>query len=405
MTTRLSTAALLGLVVAATAHAQDSDPEPATLHEALAAGTSWVKLRLRLESVDQDGITKDATAFTLRTLLGYETGAWNGFSALLEAEDVSPIVNADYNDTLNMEPRPVIADPNGTEVNQAFLQYSGFEDFTIRAGRQRIILADARFVGNVGWRQNEQTFDAWSVETEAGGVDLYYAHVTNVNRVFGEDSPGGDHPMASNIFHAGYDFGGVGRLEGFLYDLDYDDQADFGSTRTVGASFAGSQELDDGMNLLYRLAFADQSDAHDNPTQVDAGYLNLEAGLELRGWTVKVGQEVLEGSGNPGDKFTTPLATGHKFNGWADQFLGTPDAGLEDTYLSLSTTLAETKLALVWHEFQSDAGGLDYGDELDLIATRKLCEGVDGGIKFADYSADTHSSDTQKVWLWVSFAF
>ena len=45
----------------------------------------------RFEEVDQDSFDDKAHASTLRTLLGYETGVWRGFSALVEAEDVSEI--------------------------------------------------------------------------------------------------------------------------------------------------------------------------------------------------------------------------------------------------------------------------------------------------------------------------
>jgi len=356
------------------------------LAEALAAGSHWVKMRLRYESVDQDSFSDQADALTLRTLLGYKSGDWDGFSMLLEAEDVSPIGDDDFNSTVNGKGSfPVVADPDGTEVNQAFLQYGGFEDTQVRAGRQRIVLGDARFVGNVGWRQNEQTFDAYSVNSSRiDGLDVFYAHVTNVNRINGESHAAGNQAMASNLLQISHDLDGFGRLEAFLFDLDYTDTVG-ASTSTVGATLAGNHETE-SFELLYRAAFAQQSDAHDNPTDIDAGYMNLELGVQLDAVTIKVGQELLEGSGNPGDSFQTPLATGHKFNGWADKFLGTPDAGLEDTYVSLSGTWKGTNLLAVMHQFQSDEGSMDYGDELNLLASRKLDCGPTAGIKYADYS-------------------
>ncbi len=399
-------AVLLGLALATSTFAQDdSSPEDLSLREALGAGKSWVKMRLRFENVDQDGNPDQANAFTLRTLLGYETATWNDFSLLLEAEDVATIGQTSFNDGLNGSSRPKVIDPEGAEVNQAYLQYTGFEDTTVRIGRQRIILDKARFVGNVGWRQNEQTYDAQSVSTEISDFDLFLAHIDNVNRIFGDANPGGNHAMDSYLLHAGYDFEDIGRLEAFLYDLSYDDTSNGPSTRTVGASFDGRHEVSEETDVLYRVVLANQTDAHDNPVNVDAGYMQLEAGVDFDGITVKVGQELLEGSGDPGDKFTTPLATLHAWNGWADQFLSTPDTGLEDTYISIGGTLAETKMALIYHDFQSDTGGLNYGDEIDAVATRQIYEGVTGGLKLANYSADDLGVDTQKVWIWVAFTF
>lgn len=129
--------------------------EPLSFRDALTSGEHWVNLNLRGESVDQDGFSRDAFALTLRTVLGYETARYGGWAILVEAEDVSAVGDAAYNSTINGNTdRPVIADPDGTEVNQAYLSYVGIEDTTVRLGRQRIKLDNDRFIGNVGWRQN-----------------------------------------------------------------------------------------------------------------------------------------------------------------------------------------------------------------------------------------------------------
>lgn len=59
-----------------------------------------------------------------------------------------------------------MADPECTEANQAYLQMK-LGTFTGIAGRQRVILDNARFIGNVGWRQNEQTYDAVTFKSAA----------------------------------------------------------------------------------------------------------------------------------------------------------------------------------------------------------------------------------------------
>ena len=98
-----------------------------------------------------------------------------------------------------------------------------------------------------------------------------------------------------------------------------------------------------------------------------------------------------------------PLATLHKFNGWADKFLATPDAGLEDTYVSLGADLHGAKALAVFHSFEADVGGMDFGSELDVSLTYAVSKSVGVGLKYADYDADKLFTDTEKIWGWLSF--
>ncbi len=77
-------------------------------------------------------------------------------------------------------------------MNRLQLTNTRLPGTTLILGRQRIALDDQRFVGNVGWRQNEQTFDAVRVVSKSVPtltVDATY--LNQVNRVFGPDSPQG----------------------------------------------------------------------------------------------------------------------------------------------------------------------------------------------------------------------
>jgi hypothetical protein len=58
--------------------------------------------------------------------------------------------------------RDVVADPEGTEVNQVWVGYEKY-DTNVKFGRQTFTLDNHRFIGNVIWRQNEQTYDAVSL--------------------------------------------------------------------------------------------------------------------------------------------------------------------------------------------------------------------------------------------------
>jgi hypothetical protein len=377
------------------------------LREAIQNGKTWLSLRYRFESVEQEGFDKDAYASTLRTVLGYETGVWRKLSGLVEFEDVHAIGFDDsYNSTTNgVTDRPVVLDPEGGELNQALVRYACTEDVTVQGGRQRLTLSNHRFVGNVGWRQNEQTFDGVTVRAKnLGSTELLYGWVTNVNRVTGEDSPVSDLHGNVNLLHAVTPVSDLGMVNAYAYLLDLEN-APAVSTQTFGASFDGSRALGENVDLLWWLEAANQTDYADNPVEENANYFRAELGAGYSGVTLKVGNELLGGSGDPGDKFSTPLATLHAFNGWADVFLNTPDAGLNDLYASLGGTVADTNLELVWHEFTSDKGSLDYGAELDFLATRKIAADAMVGFKYADYSADEFGPDTTKAWVWLGWSF
>ena len=53
---------------------------------------------------------------------------------------------------------PVVADPEGTDLNQFYVQYAAPAGTTVRLGRQRIKLDTERFVGSVAWRQLGNVF-------------------------------------------------------------------------------------------------------------------------------------------------------------------------------------------------------------------------------------------------------
>ena len=127
-----------------------------------------VDFNLRYEAVDQDNTAKDASALTLRSRLNYSSASYNGFSGVVEFEDSRQIAGVnDYNDTVgNNTQYSVIADPETTELDQAFVQYKQ-DKLTAKIGRQVITLDNHRYVGHVGWRQDRQTFDAVTINYAA----------------------------------------------------------------------------------------------------------------------------------------------------------------------------------------------------------------------------------------------
>ena len=196
-----------------------------TLVEALSGGKVSANLRYRYELVDQEGIVEKAKASTLRTHLGYATGDYHGFGGFVQFEDVRAVGNERYNSTVNgLTQYPVVADPTDTEINQAYLSFKGIPGTVLKYGRQAIIYDNHRFIGNVGFRQNEQTYDAFSlVNSSLPSTVISFAHVDNANRIFSEKHPTlSDVEMNGELLNVAYKGLKAGALVGYGYFLDYE---------------------------------------------------------------------------------------------------------------------------------------------------------------------------------------
>ncbi|MFA5496036.1 MAG: alginate export family protein [Porticoccaceae bacterium] len=212
--------AILALSVAALAAAPPLSADAVV--EALAKSKVSGNFRLRTESVDVDApAPKDASALTLRSRLGIETAPLSGFSGILEFENIQILGGRDDFAPESAGYAPIV-DPAGTEVNRAYLRYRGIDELDLGLGRQRIVLDNQRFVGAVAWRQDEQTFDAFTASY--GGVpgwNVYYAYVDKVKGIASEkptfnfDIDSADHLV--NIAYSGF---GLGKLSGYYYRLE-----------------------------------------------------------------------------------------------------------------------------------------------------------------------------------------
>jgi hypothetical protein len=382
--------------------------------------------RVRYESVDQTPLAEDADVETLRVRAGFETGkAWET-SLLAEGEfiwDVGGHYRSD-NAVLKNTTYPVVADQESQEVNRLQFTNTTVPQTTITLGRQRILLDDQRFVGNSGWRQNEQTFDGLRVVNKTVTnftVDVSY--VNQVNRVNGPDSPQGrykgDVYLANLAYQAPF-----GKITAFNYLLKFDPltQTDFPglsaaqaaplnptrvSSSTYGLRFAGEQRLSK-FKVGYTASYARQEDAGQNPFEFTLDYRFVELTGSYRQFTLGAGYEVFQGNGTVG--FSTPLATLHKFNGWADKFLTTPANGLEDLYASAGVTFKglgplDTLSAVAsYHAYDAQKISQDYGDEINLQLQGKW-QRVNLILKYADYNADSLLTDTTKWWAQVEYVW
>lgn len=379
-------------------------------------GKLLIDARYRFEHVDQDGFANDADAHTLRARVGFQTGKVWDLQGLVEGEGIVHFTD-DFNDTVNGNTTyPVVADPEDFQINRLQIEYSGLPQTTITVGRQRINLDNQRFVGGVAFRQNEQTFDAARItNTSVENLALTYIYVNQINRIFGEESGQGSFEGDTHLFNAGYDIKDWGKLTGYAYLIDLEDapQATIPSTQTFGLRFAGKHPLTKDITALYGAEYATQGDYANNPRSYDVDYWMLEGGLAAHGFKLVGGVESLEGNGT--DRFQTPLATLHKFQGFADVFLVTPANGIVDVYGTLgyetkienAEPLTSVMAAVTYHDFEAERGGADLGDEIDIELTAKFGDHWAASVKYADYDGFGTGAfaDRQKLWLSVDFSY
>jgi len=376
-----------------------------SLWEAVSQGKPELDLRLRAEVVEQDFLDT-AHAMTSRLRLGYGTRPFHGVSVYAEAEDIRALDDDRYNAAgFNANPgKAAIADIQDTELNQGYVKYAN-ELFTGIAGRQRIVLDDHRFIGNVGWRQNEQTFDALTLRSDwLTDTSLFYGYVSDVNRVFGPDADA-DFESDSHLLEATYRGLPCADLTVFAYLFDFDDSP-ANSSNTYGFRATGSQEIVADLSLDWQGSYAHQYDAADNPFDYDADYVLFEALLAKQGvGDGGVGYEFL-GSDAANFAFRTPLATLHAFNGWADVFTVTPAAGLQDLYLTAGAKLpCEFGLRGTFHWFWTDETNDELGQEFDASVSKALSKHVRLLVKSAVFDGRSGLADLARYWLQMEISF
>jgi hypothetical protein len=384
-----------------------------------------IEIRPRYEYVDQDGIDNEANALTVRTAIGVKMGLFgvDGLNAQIQGMDVSNFGwVTDYKPEDNSEPYPVVMDPSQSRVTQANISYT-YEGFTGIVGRKMVVLDNARFIGNVGWRQMPQTYDLVAGIYNWEGLNLLAAYVTRVNTI----AKDGKFDTNTILLHATYTF--MPELTVTAYDYMVSNFADHIGIRGTGKFDLG------GVALKYEAEYAYQKDptmddddeAFYNPDVTDdndADYYKIGLEGAMSGFTAGIAYEVLgEADGNPGNykglSFNTPLATKHAMNGWADKFLGTPQEGLEDLSFKLAYNFGEYgKIVGIYHIFSSmddrtigNENGDDLGDEIDVAYNYKITKDLGLLLKGAFYSGgdavwkDSGYKDTDKYWVQLDYKF
>jgi hypothetical protein len=272
----------------------------------------------------------------------------------------------------------------------------------------------------VAWRQNEQTYDGALAQLKPiDGMTLSYAYVDQINTIFGPDNGRYDNRTNpanidghSHLINAQYVFMPELTATAYSYLLDLDNiaVAPTAAEGTLSSQTSGLRLNGAISGISYVLEYAQQKDYGDNPLDLDSEYYLAELGYTLKGVQLKAGYEVLGGDNGTGNRaFQTPLATKHAFQGWADQFLTTPADGIEDAYFGVTAPLFGGTLQAWYHDFSTEQGSDDYGDEIDLSYAHPIpgVKGLVGLVKYASYDSDdkARTVDTDKVWLQLQYTY
>ncbi|MEO0883435.1 MAG: hypothetical protein AAFY34_12020 [Pseudomonadota bacterium] len=416
------TAALLGPL----AFAQESvSAEPVATSSALARALKESKLianaRIRYEHADFSSFENKADAFTFRLRLGAETGEFLDTKFLAEFEWVETL-NDNFNSTRNgVTDFPIVADPEAIELNRLQFTNTSLPDTTLTIGRQRIIYDDSRFIGNVGFRQNEQTFDAVRVTNKSiGDLTLDATYLNQANRIFGDEPPANgllSGPAASTfdgdsfLVNAAYPTR-FGNLTAFAYLIDIEEVGGNLASQTYGARFTGSQPVGPG-KFTYQFSYANQQDFGENTNEYNANYYLVDGIYGVGKVFGGGGVEFLGGDNGVG--FSTPFATLHKFQGFADVFLATPAGGIRDAYAKAGINFGDIgpikglRFTAWYHDFNTDEGNINIGEEFDFRLWGKWGD-VALEVKYGNYFTNNTlpgiaGTDVERLFLFASYAF
>ncbi len=373
-------------------------------------------LRPRWEYVDvEKDALSTANAGTVRAQLGLKFTK-NPFSLYIENTLVLTFYDRYFPQKSGYE---LVADEPRYRITQLWFAYSS-SLADLKLGRQVVNLDNQRFVGAVNWRQTPQTFDAVRTDLKGNSLPLK----PNLTLVYICDRQGvtsslttyticGNEPLSySFLGHLSLNLPYGSKIA--VYGYHFRNFAD-----TYGANLNGKLNFN-SFGLKYWLEYAHEV-VHNKVSNIwgNANYFHLK----LDGsYSTPYGKPIFGiGYERLGKYFVTPLATLHKFNGWADVFLKytaqSNTYGLNDYYVSVGFANKKYgKLLGVYHKFTSvkdfSNGGNNFGSEIDLLYTKKVFKSLNLTLKLAKYNADNDAravgigdKDVTKAWIMLTYKF
>lgn len=410
---------LTGSMNSLTAFAQVNHPivipssKAFTLQEGIHHGDVAFHLRGRLEHASAAGL-HSGRAYTVATKLTYNTADMCDFLGLIEFDHVSSYFNDKHNAGMGTTPGqelsyPLIPDPKGTAMSQAFIQFHGWDKTHLKIGRQAFSFDDQRFVGSSDFRQTPQTFDAFSIHNAIiPDVKLFYAYVFQYNSPWQGNKRAleGQRKQDTHLLNVSWHMMPCLDLTGYAYFI-HDDIISTDSNDTFGARLSGKTRIEHDFIFGYNLEVAVQNEAHNNPADYTAHYYLVDLHAIYHHYGINLGYASLEGDDKAPDKYLrTPFASSHTHQGISDTFLYTPSTrGIKDYYVGLwADLLCDIKAKAAYHYFDHYSGEGSIGHEWNLGLSRRFLKQFEVGLDYAKFNGKptTAYSIGHKVWFWVS---
>ncbi len=457
----------------------EEEPLPEyTFMDAIKTGKNMTNFRLRYEFVDQDGLQptnltnaantanptaneelKEANAVTLRSLVGWQTAPYKNFSFAMQFINVSKFtdnfndgtnsfrINGATNQNSKIEYAKIV-DPDFTDINQAYIDWTGIKNTRVRLGRQAVNLDNVRFIGDIAFRQIMQVFDGVSMLNKSlPETEIFVGHFEEVTQITSVQR-GGD----LDIANVRYRISPTEFLVGYGYlsnmsDLGYGN-AWFGagtlnnsgrpnltadqSNKTFGVRLDGTHPFNPNFRAHYTAEYAKQSDYSGGDSRIDAHYYKLGGGLGWDNFNARIDQELLSSNDNL-YAFQTPYGTNHLFQGWVDKFLATPRSGIKDTFVTATYKYDDFLFFADYHLIDSDedfntvgggtsTSGNRYGKEWNAAVTYNVNKNIMTKLEYGKFIEDDHYAatpnvannvagnrgrirDTEKLWLTAMYTF
>lgn len=366
------------------------------------------ELRTRYEYAD-DSVNKEADAITARFALSVKANLGN-IEGLSVFGQVMAVTNFGYDEYAPENPGyAAIADPQNERITQAYIDYKNGGTL-FRVGRQMVNLDDQRFVGAVGWRQMPQTFMGYTVQnSSAENLTLMASYVTDRYGIMDSLSGGTE----TILLHADYKAMPELKLTAYGYLIG-------SNSNTYGVMASGKVGM-----FNYIAEIATQQDATIEyegmgKPDVDALYFRGDISTNYNGFIFGASYESLGEADGGAHGFTTPLATLHKWQGFADVFLGytagSNTYGLNDLCAKVGYADANFgKFLAFYHIFstQETMGGFDddAGTEIDFLYTYNITKDLNFLAKAALFSGESNSviaaaqNDVDKYWIQLDYKF
>lgn len=461
MKLKMRQASMLALLALATissvAYAEEEALPEYTFLDAIKGGKNMTSVRLRYEEVQQDGngpagtpaATKklqDGQAFTMRSLIGWQTAPFHNLSFAAQLIDVSKLKD-EYNDGTSSkninglsnqaghEQYAKIVDPDDTDINQLYVDWTGIKNTKFRVGRQQINLDNVRFIGDIGFRQVMQVFDGVSLLNKSiPDTEVFLAHIENVKQINTRMRYDGSLEIANLKYRisptesvTGYGY--FSKFQNLGFGLGW-----FGATvpanakadqsnQTLGLRLDGIRKLNDDWKAMYTAEYAKQSDYENGDSRIDAHYYKVGGGAMFGNFGLRIDEELL--SSNDGNyAFQTPFGTNHLFQGWVDKFLVTPKQGIKDDFVTATYKIGDFAFFADYHLITSDENfnkigggtGDKYGKEWNVAATYTVSKNIMTKVEYGKFTEDDaykasptakagNFRDTEKLWLTAMYTF